>query len=34
VKAEGVLGSSWFYALLPLISFWWKHQVDYIETGY
>ena len=23
-----------FYALLPPMSFWWKHQVDYIETGY
>jgi len=34
VKAEGMLGSSYFYALLPPINFWWKHQVDYIETGY
>jgi len=33
VKAEGVLVSSLFYALLPPISFWWKHQVHYIETG-
>ena len=34
VKTEGLLGNSLFYALLPPISFWWNHQVDYIETGY
>jgi len=33
-EGRGSVGKQEFYALLPPISFWWKHQIDYIETGY